>query len=240
MYGYQFIAELADHVHDGMQFHLSSGGGSVHYRYEPLFGWDAVAKKYGVADGDDFLEAIAYMDSDARQIKVYVEIPNTVHDDRTGQGSITNEVNARYMSESYQTERISTLHSASLYVLVFDGPGDALGTEVDQALADDVYRLIETGYIDDSDTRAEIEEETIDHDWDSFVRGECVDKLSDAAVEIWWDATVEQESALFHAALGQFYENDHPEFEGDSWSVDHDAFAKVLESVIVASVAKVA
>ncbi|MEV2222736.1 hypothetical protein AB0E01_22990 [Nocardia vinacea] len=237
MYGYQFIRELGERDAD-MRFELSSPmRGGPHYRHEDAFGYDRIRNRQNVTDGDEFLEAVAGLGSDAPQIRVYVEIPNTLHDERSGQGSIDQEVNARYVSETYgDVTTLDTQFSRSLYVLVFDGPRDGLGVEVDEGLAEQVYALFGNQDVDDSGTRHEIEMELIDRDWDNWVCSQVVGLLNPIWEDAWIEATAEQNDKLFHDALGKFYQDHAPVFDGASWSVDHAAFAKVLEEEIASTV----
>ncbi|KZM71076.1 hypothetical protein [Nocardia terpenica] len=230
MFGYQFIGRLGDESAE-MRFTVSSATGD--YRHEDAFGLDW-RRNRKVTGGDSFLKAIAGLGGDAKQVAVYLEVPNTCHEtSMPGGASVESEVNARYLRETYAV----SMFSDSVYVLVFDGPGAGLGVEVDDGLADMVAGLYAGHDIDDGETRQVIERELIDKSWDSWVRGQVAQRLSDAAESLWWDSTPAQQDTLLGEALDRFYRVDghRLEFEDDSWSVDHEEFAKVFQAVVLAS-----
>ncbi|MFE7796984.1 hypothetical protein [Nocardia sp. NPDC057440] len=187
----------------------------------------------------------------ARRVQLWVEVPHTVHDERTRNGSLGDEVNARHIIENYgsydskgywadnsKIRVFDTQFSRSVYVPIFKGSnGIGLDMLVSDALVDCVDTLIEHGYIDDGDTRGVIEQETIEKDWDSFVRSDVVDKFSDEVENKWIELSVDQENGVLGQALERMYKNDSPEFDGDSWSVDSDRLAEIISDILGESAA---
>jgi hypothetical protein len=220
--------------------------------YTLVWRWESKVRKFGIYDKPMDLaglrELLAEMAEEnvAHRIQLWVEIPHTVFENRSGEGSLENEVNARYLIDNFgsfdrrgfwlpksEIRPFDTQFSRSLYVPIFDGRnGIGLDMPVSEPLVSAIDTLIECGYIDDSDTRIVIEQEIIDRCWDSFVRSAVMDKLEGAAEIRWLGLTLEEENLVLGEALQRMTADDSPRFEGDSWSVDVGELADMIMLVL--------
>lgn len=182
----------------------------------------------------------------ANRIQIWAEIPNTIHDETTGNGDIDHEVNARHIVEMYGSfdgkgffrpdsdiRVFNTQFSSSVYALIFDGRnGIGLDIEVPDDLYDAIGTLARGGQIKDSETRHAIEQEIIDRDWDNWGHHEVIDKLSQETQDEWAELTTGEQKSALGEALGRMYRLTAPRFDGDSWSVDSDKLAQHITQVM--------
>jgi hypothetical protein len=215
MYGYELIEKLTD---EGMYAVELAG-----------LSWPN-SHTHTVKSLGDFLECLAGLGEKATGATVELVIPHAVYDDRTGDDAtdLTNVEALRTNHDESELSRHSWAHSCCLAVVVYDGAGDGLGTEVSDSLADDIETLYEYGYLDDSDARNTVEQRLTEENWDNWIRHDL--RLPQPATEALLQLTDEQARAVFFAALEEMSELDnwYPEFDGDSLRVDLERLAQLM------------
>ena len=188
----------------------------------------------------EFLEWVADKGEDAAKLTVELLLPNTIHDDSSGD-EFLDLINVESLRTDYEGDLSSygLLMSRALTVTVYDGPGAGLGTKVSDVLADDIATLFENGYLDDGDARATVEEKLIDEDWDDWIRYDV--PLNANARNLLDELTTDKAKAVYFHALEEMAELDNwtPEFEGDSLLINLERLAELMTIHLETDVRKV-
>lgn len=226
MYGYELIEKLTDEGNHEVELAGMSVPNCHTHTVKSLAG---------------FLEALAGLGEQAAGATVELVIPHAVYDDGTGD-NVTDLTNVEALRANYRDFDLSWhryAHSRCLSVVVYNGAGDGLGTEVSDPLAEDIETLYEYGYLDDSDARVTVEERLIKENWESWIRHDL--RLPEPAEEALNRLSEEEARAVYLAALEELTKpgNWYPEFDGDSLRVDLERLAQLMTARLETAAAEV-